>query len=258
MDLTLIERGNLRKSVKPAKPIVLECALPRQRDVRHGIQLGLCVVRLATCEVVPFVLCLKERADLDSEWTCDVRALNRDTLSSSETVPVLMPASTSPLQNNTCSCSTSAQKHGGNRLGGSTQFHLCCKVLEATSKWSSCTPERLPQKISQVSSAASCQRSTERLADTCLTCCRRRRKVDRESRHFLDLHPLCSETSLTFTVLNISSSVLQTCLIRPTWMPILLQYLWKRLKTRTSQDRCGALVKFDCGCYVRCQVQGLQ
>ena len=36
------------------------------------------------------------------------------------------------------------------------------KCPQATSKWGSCTPEWLPQKISQVSSAARCQRSAER------------------------------------------------------------------------------------------------
>ena len=55
----------MRSTDPVAKPIVLECALPRQEDVRHGIQLGLCVAQVATCKVFPYVLCLKESADLD-------------------------------------------------------------------------------------------------------------------------------------------------------------------------------------------------
>ena len=56
---------------------------------------------------------------------------------------------------------------------------LLMKCPEVTSKWGSCTPEWLPQKFSQVSSAASCLRSAVVLADTCLTRRRRRRKVIR-------------------------------------------------------------------------------
>ena len=57
-----------------------------------------------------------------------------------------------------------------------------------------------------------------------------------------------------------SSAVLQTCLIRRNWVPILLQCLCA-LKTRTSQNRLltmGRPVKFNCGCDVHCHVQSLQ
>ena len=57
-------------------------------------------------------------------------------------------------------------------------LHLCWKYLDATSKWRSCTPEWLPQKISTgyISSVVLEIGGEVVLADTCLTCCRRRRK----------------------------------------------------------------------------------
>ena len=87
------------------------------------------VAQHSTCEVVPIVLCILcawRDTDLDSEWTCKCTGswtgarCDRYTLSTSGAVTVFDPASTSSLQNNRSSCSTSAQRRGGEPTWDST------------------------------------------------------------------------------------------------------------------------------------------
>ena len=83
------------------KPIVLECALPRQENVRHSIQLGLCATRhseaqVATCEVVPIVLCIlrawKKTQTSTLNPRASVRARGRDPDVTGASVQIIAPA----------------------------------------------------------------------------------------------------------------------------------------------------------------------
>ena len=110
--------------VPVAMPICPE-SLPchDREDVRHASGWCVCATRrsvtqIATVEMSPLssaFFVLRESADLDSQCTYKCTGswtgarCNRFSLSTSRAVPVYGLASTSPVQNNTSSCSTSAK-----------------------------------------------------------------------------------------------------------------------------------------------------
>ena len=113
--------GVVRSSCNAHCPESLSCH--DREDVRHASGWCVCATRrsvtqIATVEMSPLssaFFVLRESADLDSQCTYKCTGswtgarCNRFSLSTSRAVPVYGLASTSPVQNNTSSCSTSAK-----------------------------------------------------------------------------------------------------------------------------------------------------